>query len=224
MKISVNWLKNYVNIPEKTDFQALADLFTTRTAEVEEVIDLAASFDKIVIGQIETIKPHPDADKLRVTMTNVGTETLQIVCGASNIHEGQTVAVALVGAKVRWHGEGDLVELKPTKIRGEDSAGMICAASEIGMKDSVDGILDLSHLKLKPGTPLAEALNKNDFIIDIDNKSLTHRPDLLGHYGIAREIAAITDEKLKPVEYFTDWKNLPAIIPVEVKAPKLCPR
>jgi phenylalanyl-tRNA synthetase beta chain len=197
MKISVNWLKNYVNIPDKTDLQSLADLFTTRTAEVEEVIDLAASFDKIVIGQIETIKPHPNADKLRITTTNVGTEVLQIVCGASNIHEGQIVAVALVGAKVRWHGEGELVELKPTQIRGEDSAGMICAASEIGLKDLIDGILDLSHLKVKPGTPVAEALNKNDVIIDIDNKSLTHRPDLWGHYGIAREIAAITDENSK---------------------------
>jgi len=225
MKISVNWLKNYVKIPEENYLQALADLFTIRTAEVEAVINLAASFDKIVIGQIKTIKPHPNADKLRITMTDVGSETLQIVCGASNIHEGQTVAVALVGAKVRWHGEGDLVELKPTQIRGEDSAGMICAASEIGMKDTVDGILDLSHLKLKPGTSLAEALNKKDFVIDIDNKSLTHRPDLWGHYGIAREIAAITDEKLKPIEVFTAWNNkLSAVIPVEVKAAKLCPR
>ncbi len=225
MQISTNWLRHYVDIPDQTDIQALSDLFTIRTAEVEEVVNLAANFDNMVIGQIRTISPHPNADKLRVTMTDVGTETLQIVCGATNIHEGQKVAVARVGAKVRWHGEGELVELKPTQIRGVDSAGMICAASEIGMKDIVDGILDLSHLQAKPGTPLAEALHKDDFIIDIDNKSLTHRPDLWGHYGIAREIAAITDKKLKPLEYFTKWDNtLSPVIPVEVKAPKLCPR
>lgn len=225
MKISVNWLRNYVNLPDQKDWSAFGDLLTIRTAEVEEVINLAASFDKIVIGQIESIQPHPNADKLRITKTNVGTATHQIVCGASNIFEGQKVAVALPGAKVRWHGEGDLVELQPTKIRGEDSHGMICAASEIGLKDSVDGILDLSHLSVKPGTPLAEALNKNDIIIDIENKTLTHRPDLWGHYGIAREIAAITDEKLKPIEYFTAYdQDLPNIIDVEVKEKKLCPR
>ncbi len=224
MKISVNWLRNYVNLPEK-DWPAFGDLLTIRTAEVEEVIDLGASFDKMVIGQIETIKLHPNADKLRITTTNIGGANHQIVCGASNIFVGQKVAVALPGAKVRWHGEGDLVELQPTKIRGEDSYGMICAASEIGLKDSVDGILDLSHLKVDPGTSLAEALHKKDVIIDIENKTLTHRPDLWGHYGMAREIAAILDEKLKPLEYFTQYnQKLPKIIEVEVKDKKLCPR
>ena len=225
MKISANWLRNYVNISEQIDWKAFSELFTIRTAEVEEIIDLSSSFNQIVIGQIESIKPHPNADKLRITQTNVGNSTHQIVCGASNIFEGQKVAVALPGAKVRWHGEGDLVELQPTKIRGEESHGMICAASEIGLKDLVDGILDLSHIKAKAGTPLAEALNKNDIIIDIENKTLTHRPDLWGHYGIAREIAAITDEKLKPIEYFTSYdQTLPNIIDVEVKEKKLCPR
>jgi phenylalanyl-tRNA synthetase beta chain len=225
MKISANWLRNYVNIPEQTDWKAFSELFTIRTAEVEEIIDLSSSFNQIVIGHIESIKPHPNADKLRITQTNVGNSTHQIVCGASNIFEGQKVAVALPGAKVRWHGEGDLVELQPTKIRGEESHGMICAASEIGLKDLVDGILDLSHLQAKAGTPLAEALNKNDIIIDIENKTLTHRPDLWGHYGIAREIAAITDEKLKPLEFFTSYdQTLPNIIDVEVKEKKLCPR
>ncbi|MCC7432640.1 phenylalanine--tRNA ligase subunit beta [Candidatus Peregrinibacteria bacterium] len=225
MKISVNWLKNYVNIPANTNFHDFGNLFTIRTAEVEEVIDLAKSFDKMVIGKIESITPHPDADKLRITKTNIGSETLQIVCGASNIHEGQIVAVALIGSKVRWHGEGDLVELKPVKIRGVDSQGMICAASEIGLKDEVDGIMDLSHLKAKPGTSLANALNKSDTIIDIENKTLTHRPDLWGHYGIAREIAAILDEKLKPVQVFNKYDNkLPRIVDVEVQSPDLCPR
>jgi phenylalanyl-tRNA synthetase beta chain len=241
MKISTNWLKQYVNIPDNTDFHQLGELFTVRTAEVEEVYNLAETFDKIVVGKILEINPHPNADKLQITKTDVGLaspdgQPLQIVCGASNIFVGQLVPVAMIGSKVRWHGEGDLVELKPTKIRGEDSAGMICAAEEIGLKDKVDGILDLSYLThlypdlAKPGIPLAEALHKDGFIIDIDNKSLTHRPDLWGHRGIAREIAAIYDQKLKPLDVFTDYpgKNstapLPPVIPVEVKSKQLCPR
>ncbi len=235
MKISVNWLRNYVNLPDQNDWQAFGDLFTVRTAEVEEVSNLAESFDKMVVGQIESIQPHPNADKLKITKTRVGQEVLQIVCGGSNLYEGQKVAVALVGAKVRWHGEGELVELAPVKIRGEESFGMICAASEIGMKeeepqhtsniDAGTGIMDLSYLKDQPGTPLAVALKKNDIIIDIENKTLTHRPDLWGHYGIAREIAAITGEKLKPVEYFRNYdQNLPEIVKVQVKDPDLCPR
>ncbi len=225
MKISVNWLKNYVNIPTDTDFHQFGELFTVRTAEVEEVIDLAKEYDKMVVGNIETIKPHPDADKLQITTTNVGSETLQIVCGARNIFEGQTVAVALPEAWVRWHGEGDPVELKPTKIRGVESFGMICAAEEIGLKSNEDGIMDLSYLKnIKPGTPLAEALGKNDIIIDIENKTLTHRPDLWGHYGIAREVAAITNEKLKPVETHQKYPSSKAPISVEVTAKDLCRR
>jgi phenylalanyl-tRNA synthetase beta chain len=225
MKISVNWLKNYVNIPNNTNFHDFGNLFTIRTAEVEEVINLAESFDKMVIGKIESISAHPDADKLRVTQTNIGTETLQIVCGANNIFEGQTVAVALIGAKVHWHGEGDLIELKPVKIRGVESQGMICAASEIGLKDAVDGIMDLSYLNLKPGTPLSEALNKNDIIIDIENKTLTHRPDLWGHYGIAREVAAILGEKLKPIEFHQKYdQKLPKLVNVEIHDQEMCPR
>jgi len=225
MKISVNWLRNYVNLPDQTDWQAFGDLLTVRTAEVEEVVNLAESYEKMVVGQIESIRPHSNADKLRVTQTNVGNQTLQIVCGASNIYEGQKVAVALLGAKVRWHGEGELAELQPAKIRGEDSFGMICAASEIGLRDEVDGIMDLSGLSVRPGTPLAEALQKNDVIIDIENKTLTHRPDLWGHYGLAREIAAITGESLKPIEYFQKYDStLPDLIKVQIKAPDLCPR
>lgn len=226
MKISVNWLKNYINLPDPKDWNKFGDLLTVRTAEVEEVVNLAESFDNMVIGKIKSIKPHPNADKLQITTTNVGTKSVRIICGAKNIFEGQLVAVALPGAKVRWHGEGELVELVPTKIRGEESFGMICASSEIGLPDDhTDGILDLSDLKAKPGTPLTKALGRDDIIIDIENKTLTHRPDLWGHYGIAREIAAITDEKLKPIEFFANYdQSLPNIVDVEVKDPDLCPR
>ncbi len=227
MKISINWLKNYVSIPNDTNFHDLGELLTIRTAEVEEIVDLAESFDKMVLGKVESINPHPNADKLHIVNTNIGTKSVQIICGGTNLFEGQKVAVALPGSKVRWHGEGDLVELKDAKIRGESSFGMICLSSEIGLPDDKKDteILDLSHLEAKPGTPLTEALGRDDIIIDIENKTLTHRPDLWGHYGIAREIAAITDEKLKPIDVHTDYdQKLPNVVDVEVKDPDLCPR
>ncbi len=228
MKISLNWLREFVNIPEDVDAKKLAMLFTIRTAEVEGVESQAAEFDKIVVGQILEIHPHPDADKLRVTKTSVGKENVQIVCGGSNLSEGMYVAVALPGSRVRWHGEGDLITLEKTKIRGVESVGMICAGEEIGVEQPPGGgdraILDLSPLKPEAGMPLAKLLEKDDTILTVDNKSLTHRPDLWGHYGIAREVAAITGEKLKP--YKTDVK-FPAkgeAFDVQVKNAGFCQR
>jgi phenylalanyl-tRNA synthetase beta chain len=224
MKVSFNWLRDFVDIPKNTDAEAFAHLFTLRTAEVEGVENQAEAFNNMVVGQIQEIHPHPNADKLKITKTSVGKETLQIICGASNIKEGMYVAVALPGSKVKWHGEGEPVTLEPAKIRGEESFGMICAGEEIGVEDSTDGIMDLSPLKPRVGMPLAELLEKDDVILQIENKSLTHRPDLWGHYGIAREVAAITDKPLKPlipkVQYPADGQK----VAVTVKDKKLCPR
>jgi len=132
---------------------------------------------------------------LQVVNVDLGDGEFQIVCGGTNLKEGMKVAVAKVGAKVCWHGEGELVEMKPAKIRGVKSFGMICASSEIGLGDIFEQgeteILDLSFLDVKIGTPVAKALSLDDIIFDIDNKSMTHRPDLWGHYGMAREIAAV---------------------------------
>ena len=156
-----------------------------------------------------------------------------MVCGAPNIKEGMYIAAALVGAQVRWHGEGDLVTLEKAKIRGVESSGMICAGDEIGLSPTPEGILDLSTVtdikNLTLGQPLAEALNLNDIILDIDNKSITHRPDLWGHLGIAREAAAVLGLNLTPkktkVDYpTTSGKSTPGVLSVEVKDYKLCPR
>ncbi len=224
MKLSLNWLKNYTTIPA-LPLKELGELITIRTAEVEETMDLGALWDKIVLGVIEEIQPHPDATKLQVTRTNVGDQTLQIVCGAKNIFVGQKVAVALPGAQVRWHGEGDLIKLEPTKIRGVESFGMICAGSEIGLEDLTDGIRDFSHLSHPAGTSLASALQRDDQIIDIENKTLTHRPDLWGHYGFARELAAIFDTSLKPLQFYQDYPQRKSPkIPVTNQEPELCPR
>lgn len=224
MKISLNWLREYTFIPDNIDPQSLGKLFTAHTAEVEQVESEGASFDKMVVGQILEVNPHPNADKLRITRTNVGGEILQIVCGAPNIFAGQFVPVALPGSKVRWHGEGDLITLEPTKIRGVESYGMICAAEEIGLPKAGDGIVDLSELNPKAGTPLAELFGKNDTVLTVDNKSLTHRPDLWGHYGIAREVSAIFKSPLKPLDTELAIPAQGDSPNIEVKAKKLCSR
>ena len=181
MKISLNWLREYVSIPKTMDPHKLAMLFTIRTAEVETVEHQAGLFENMLVGQILEIHPHPNADKLKITKTSIGKKTLQIICGGSNIKEGQYVVVALVGAKVRWHGEGEPITLQPAKIRGVESEGMICAANEIGLpelQEAAEGILDLSALKPTAGATLAEVMEKDDIVLTVDNKSLTHRPDL----------------------------------------------
>lgn len=227
MKISLNWLKDFVKIPDSIDPKALADELTLKTAEVESVTFQAEKFDKIVAGQVIELLAHPNADKLKLTKTSVGKETHQIVCGGENLKEGMYVAVALPGAKVRWHGEGELVTLEAAKIRGEDSFGMICASSELGLESKKEGprdILDLSSLKPTPGTSLAELLDQSDTIFEFDNKALTHRPDLWGHYGIAREIAAIKGLKLKMLKPKITIPAQGESVSVEIKNFELCPR
>ncbi len=227
MLISLNWIKDFVTIPVKTTPEELANLLTLKTAEVEQVIHEGKDLEHIVVGQILEISAHPNADKLKVTKTSVGPETLQIVCGGSNLKEGMYVAVAKVGARVKWHGQGDLVTLEKVEIRGVESNGMICAGSEIGIPDpnaEEKEILDLSSLKPKTGTRLSELFQKNDIILEFDNKALTHRPDLWGHYGIAREIAALTNSKLEPLNPSAKIPTKGESVKVEVENPLLCPR
>ena len=199
MKVSLNWIRDYVKLPADADLKKLAFDLTMSTVEVEDAVDLGASFHDMVVGVIRAIEPHPNADKLRVCKTDIGGGDIKdIVCGGSNLREGMKVAVALPGAVCRWHGEGEPVEIKQSKLRGVESYGMICGAVEIGLADlfPVEGeavILDLSEFDAIAGTPLADALDLNDIILEIDNKSMTNRPDLWGHYGIAREIAALYD-------------------------------
>jgi phenylalanyl-tRNA synthetase beta chain len=179
------------------------------TVEVEGFTELAGAFDKMVIGVVKEINPHPNADKLLLCKTDIGGgELREIVCGGiNNLKAGVKGAVALPGAMVRWHGAGDLVEMKIAKVRGVESYGMICSSSEIGLFDLFPftdeaTIMDLSEFDAPAGTPLAEALGLNDVILEIDNKSLTNRPDLWGHYGIAREISALYDLPLVEFQPF----------------------
>lgn len=233
MYISLNWLREFVELPSQyqgknLDPTELGELITLKTAEVEQVIEESEAYANMVTGQVVEVKKHPDADKLKVAKVTIGEkEDLQIVCGGANLQEGMYVAITLPGSKVRWHGEGDLIEVKKTKIRGVESTGMIAASSEIGLNNPEEGpedILDLSANKPKPGTPLAEFLQKNDILIEIDNKSLTHRPDLWGHHGIAREVAVLTGGKFQIPEPKVKIPETGEKLDVKIEDHNLCPR
>ena len=227
MKLSLSWIKDFVDLPEDTDLKKLAYDLTMDTVEVEDVEFMARRFDNMVVGLIEAIEPHPNADKLRVCKVNIGEEEPKdIVCGGINLEVGMRVAVACPGAYCRWHGEGEPVMIKNSKLRGVASFGMICASDEIGLGDLFPAeeavILDLSAFEVAPGTPIADALDMNDVLLEIDNKSMTNRPDLWGHYGIAREIAALYNLPLKKIEPFTT--DVESDFNVEIADPDRCPR
>ncbi len=228
MKLSLNWIKDYVKIPDDMDLSRLAYDLTMSTVEVEGAHDLGRDFDNILIGVIKEVLPHPNADKLRVCKVDIGAEDIKdIVCGGSNLYEGEKVVVAAPGAMVRWHGEGEPVEIKNTKLRGVASFGMICASDEVGLGDLFPAeeehmIMDMSNLDVPAGTPVAKALGLDDIILEIDNKSMTNRPDLWGHYGIARELAALYDLPLVEFDNYVPETNVE--FDVRIADSEKCPR
>lgn len=192
MYLSLNWLKDFVKIPSKMKPEELAQLLTLHTVEVESWRAQSESFDKVVVGKVLSVEPHPNADRLRLTKVDVKKETLAIVCGAPNVAAGQRVAVALVGATL----PNGLV-IKDAEIRGEKSSGMICAEDELGLGSDHEGIMVLPK-QAKVGQSFSDHLLLNDIILEIDNKSLSHRGDLWGHYGMAREISTLLKTPLLP--------------------------
>ena len=201
MLISFNILKNFIEIPKNISPKDVGSELTKSTVEVEKIIDKSGYLKNIYTAKVENILKHPNADKLKLADVLVGEKKFRVVCGGINLREGMITAVALPGAQIRWHGKDGFVELKKTEIRGEKSAGMICAANEIGLYETFPHadmeIMDLSDLNLTVGADLSDALGLNDVIFMIDNKSITNRPDLWSHWGIAREIAAIFNLKLR---------------------------
>ena len=227
MKLSLSWIGEYVTLPADMDLKKLAYDLTMSTVEVEDVEYLARRFDNMVVGVINSVEAHPNADKLRVCKVDLGSDVKEIVCGGINLQEGMRVAVACPGAIVRWHGEGEPVEIKNSKLRGVASYGMICASDEIGLGDLFPTaqeaeILDLSAFHVPAGTPLAKALDLDDVLLEIDNKSMTNRPDLWGHYGIAREIAALYNLPLKKIEPYQP--DVQSDFKVEIDDPERCTR
>jgi phenylalanyl-tRNA synthetase beta chain len=229
MKVSLDWIRRYVDLPRNLDLTRLSHDLTMRTVEVEDAVNPADSLNSILVGVITDIQPHPQADMLKVCLVDIGeNRTGTIVCGGSNIKVGLHVAVAVSGATVRWHGEGEPVLIKTTKVRGVKSDGMICAASEMQLEELFPGkadheILDMTDFPAKVGTPVSQALGLDDIILEINNKSLTNRPDLWCHYGIARELAAIYRLPLKPLPVFNAPEGLMEF-PVTIQDPSRCRR
>ncbi|WP_128330581.1 phenylalanine--tRNA ligase subunit beta [Apibacter sp. HY039] len=230
MKISYNWLSTYI----KTDLsvEKIASVLTDTGLEVEnlELIEsIKGSLKGIVVGEVIKCEKHPNADKLKVTLVNLGDqEPVQIVCGAPNVETGQKVPVATIGTTL-YTKEGEEFQIKKSKIRGEESFGMICAEDELGLGNGHDGIIVLNH-DLEPGTPLSEVYHVGtDYEIEI---GLTpNRTDAMSHYGVARDLhAALKSRKIKselhPVttENFKLDEETENPISVEVENPDLCPR
>ena len=230
MNISLNWLKQYINIDKDINPKELGLKMTMATVEVEEVKSLGEDYENIVVGQVKEIVKHPDADKLQVCQVDIGEkERATIVCGGINLKTDMYCVVALPGAKVKWHGKGDPIVLGEAKIRGVSSFGMICAAEEVGLghifvqKEEAE-IIDLGEGNYTAGDSVADTLSINDVIYDIDNKSLTHRPDLWSHYGMAREVAAILRQSLAEHNIHEIKAGSGSKLKVEVKDYDLCPR
>lgn len=196
MKLSLDWLSQFLVWTEK-DPQAIARRLTLSVAEIEGVEMQGALLEQCCVGKIVAVLPHPNASKLRLADVETDRGTLRVVCGGTNLAEGMLVAFAHIGATVRWHGEG-MQTLAPAVIRGEESKGMICAGEELDLQEMFPAtpdqgerpILDLTPLKLTPGTPLREALGLQDVIFDVNNTAITNRPDLFSHLGFARECVA----------------------------------
>lgn len=226
--VSYDWLKEYVDVKETPE--QFAARISLSGPGVERWYPQGDLFKGMIVGHVEEVKSHPQADKLRVAMVDVGQKKLSIVCGGSNLVQDQWVAVALVGAKVKWHGEGDLIELKPAEIRGVKSEGMICAASEIGLFEAFPHgekeILDLKQAlpekKLKAGMSLAEALEVAGDTV-MDTEVTTNRPDAMGMVGMAREASAILKRPFlwKPAPRIKEGKDK---LKISVEDQKLCPR
>ena len=192
MKISINWLKEYLET--KSNPEEISDILTNLGLEVEKILpfeSIKGGLTGVVAGKVLKCEKHPNADRLKVTSIDLGNnETSEIVCGAPNIMEGQIVPIAKVGSKIYTNG-GDEIKIKKSKIRGVVSNGMVCAEDEIGLGESHDGIMVLDS-KIKPGTPISEVFNvENDNILEI---GLTpNRSDAMSHYGVARDLKAYYD-------------------------------
>jgi phenylalanyl-tRNA synthetase beta chain len=214
MKFSVNWLREFVELPQSVDH--LADLLTMAGIEIEGIEKRGANFDKVVVAQINASSQHPNADRLSVCQVDDGSgQPRQIVCGAKNYKVGDKVPLALPGAVLA----NDL-KIKPSKLRGVESQGMLCSPSELGLSEDSDGLLILSP-EAKIGEPIA-SLFPEDTILDVE--ITPNRGDLLSHFGLAREIAAIVGQPLRlPNQPTAGDASALQEKGIQISAPEQCP-
>jgi len=191
MLVSIDWIRDFVNVPN-LPAKDIYTRFTLATAEVEGIETVNEHLEKIVIAQILSFEKHPEADKLNLVTFTIGNDDVRkVVCGASNVKVGIKIPYASIGVKL----PNGLV-LEPKKIRGVLSEGMLCSEEELGFAEESEGIMELPA-DAPLGMNMLEYFKlKKDTILDIDNKSLTHRPDLWGHFGMAREFSAMFEVAL----------------------------
>ncbi|GAH46605.1 unnamed protein product, partial [marine sediment metagenome] len=219
MKVPLKWLKDYVDVTLPPS--DLAQRLTMAGTEVKGWQVIGGDWESIVVGQIVAINPHPDADRLSLPTINLGTEQQTVVCGAPNLRLGDKVAFAHVGAQLIDGHSGQVFRLKPAKIRGVVSTGMVCSEKELGISDSHEGIMVLPA-EAPIGTPLVDYMG--DVIFDLD--ITPNRPDCLSVIGIAREVAALTGQGVPLPEVGYEEAPLPIEhqISVDIVDPDLCPR
>jgi phenylalanyl-tRNA synthetase beta chain len=209
MKISLNWVKEYAQVDLSID--ELVEKIGAQLGAVEEVIDLGKKYQGIVIAKVVKCEKHPNADKLSVCLIDDGGITpsvkrdangyVEVVCGAPNVREGQTVAWLPPGTTVPSTVDKEPFVLEARELRGVVSNGMIASAAELAISDDHTGIVILDD-ELKPGTSFVEAFKLNDYIIDVENKMFTHRPDCFGILGVAREVAGIQHLAFKSPDWY----------------------
>ena len=207
MFLSMNWIKDFVDLSGLDEIK-LINQFSLSTAEVENDIQFKGSdISGIVVAEIMSVEPHPESKKLHLLKVDAGEQELtDVVCGAPNVRVGMKTAFAKVGAKI---GE---IEIAPRPLAGYMSYGMCCSEKEIGISDDHSGIMEITD-DVKNGTDIKDIYAVDDIIFEVDNKSLTNRPDLWSHYGIAREFAAIAQRPLKELELddLTVYSDLPKV-------------
>lgn len=214
----MNWIQDFVDL-NGLDKLELIHRFSLSTAEVEnEIFFKGADLSGVVVAEIKSVENHPDSKKLHLLKVDAGdSELTDVVCGAPNVRVGMKTAFAKVGAKL---GE---ITITPRPLAGYTSYGMCCSEAEIGISDDHSGIMEITD-DAPNGTDIKELYQIDDIVFEVDNKSLTNRPDLWGHYGIAREFAAISGRPLKPIEVedLTAYNEL-AKIDMKIEDP-LCQR
>jgi len=215
MKFSEQWLREWVNPPVST--AELAEQLTMAGLEVDAIEAVAGDFDKVVVGEVISLEPHPDADKLRVCQVDVGGKApLQIVCGAANVHAGMKAPVALIGASL----PGDF-KIKKSKLRGVESFGMLCSAKELGLAENADGLLPLAA-DAPVGQSVRDYLHLDDVSIEL---GLTpNRGDCLGIEGVAREVAVLNRLDLAGPLIAPVKAAIKDSLPVKLSAPMDCPQ
>lgn len=218
MKISLNWLKNYIDVSNFSPVD-LKNILTNSGLEVEAIEEIGKSLDGFIVAEVISKDKHPNADKLSVCKVNDGKQVHQVICGAPNVEVGQKIVFAPVGVVIPGTGE----KLKKAKIRGVESSGMICSEMELGLGEDHTGIVVLND-NAPIGMAISEFLGLNDFVFEIG--ITPNRPDALSHIGIARELSAITRKKFvfPKIDFNESQEKIEKYLKVEIKNEVDCPR